>query len=149
MENFVRSFCPWFSMLSTQTVAVSVVDWSLKKEDKMWTAMSKMEWVDWGSIWVCIKNPYHISETVLGTGSSVMWMHVWNSYSLMSVCLATRRGKGGPGAWYSHQGLGQKMHILVQTQALVPYRDKAGTRMKGELEVCWATQKPSGLRFAS
>ena len=133
MENFMRSFLPWFSMLSTQTVVVSVVDWSLK-EDKMWTAMFKMERVDWGSIWVCIKNPYHISETVLGTGSAVMWMHMWNSYSFMSVCLATRWGNSGPCAWYSQPRLGQKMHILVQTQALVPPK---GTKLAQRWRMNW------------
>lgn len=87
-----------------------------------------------------------------------MGMHMRNSYSLMCVCLVTRRDRGGSGAWYPHRGLGQRTHILVQTQALAPTGNKAvseypslpgGTRMKDEVEVCRITEKPSGLLLSS
>lgn len=87
-----------------------------------------------------------------------MGMHMRNSYSLMCVCLVTRRDRGGSGAWYPHRGLGQRTHILVQTRALAPTGNKAvseypslpgGTRMKDEVEVCRITEKPSGLLLSS
>lgn len=87
-----------------------------------------------------------------------MGVHVWKTCSFMCVCLVTRWGMGVSGAWYPCQGPGQRIHILVQTQALAPTGNEAGSDypfspgsigMKNKVGVCWTTEDSSGLLLPS